>query len=143
MTCRDCRHPARDRGSATLWTVAVALLVMMSTAAVMLIAIAISARHRVATAADLSALAAASALASAQMASARVASAQMESSDPTTSATNQACRAARDVAQANGARLSECQVDGPIVDVVTTATVPALRYLGSQSVSAHARAGPS
>ena len=133
MSCRDRRHPTPDRGSATLWTVAVALVVMMSTATVMLIAIAISARHRVATAADLSALAAASVLASAQVAD----------SNMTTSATEQACRAARDIAEANGARLSQCQIDGPIVDVVTTVTMPAIAYLGAQSVSAHARAGPS
>ena len=133
MTCREGSDPATDRGSATLWTVAVALVVMLSTAAVMLIAIAISARHRVATAADLSALAAASVLASAQVAG----------NSTTTSAAEQACVAARDIAEANGARLSECEVDGPIVDVVTTVTVPAIRYLGEQSVSAHARAGPS
>ena len=111
---------------------------MASTAAVMLIAIAISARHRVAAAADLSALAAASVLASAQLASAQTAG-----DGTTTSASEQACRAARDIAEANGARLSECQIDGPIVDVVTTVTVPAIRYLGKGSVSAHARAGPS
>jgi secretion/DNA translocation related TadE-like protein len=105
---------------------------MLSTTGVMLIAIAISARHRVATAADLSALAAASALASTQLSSSTI-----------TTETEQACRAARDIAEANGARLSECQIEGGIVDVQTTITMPAIGYLGSQSVSAHARAGPS
>jgi len=129
----DDAHHSAERGSATLWTVAVALVVMMSTAAVLLIAIAISARHRVATAADLAALAAASVLASAQVAGDSL----------TTNATEQACRAARDIADANGARLSECQINGSIVDVLTTLTVPAIGYLGEHSVSARARAGPS
>ena len=131
MTGRDDTRRSADRGSATLWTVAVALVVMLSTAAVLLIAIAVSARHRAATAADLSALAAASVLASAQVAGI------------TTSSTEQACQAARDIADANGARLSDCQVNGSIVDVVTTVNVPAVGYLGEHSVSAHARAGPS
>jgi secretion/DNA translocation related TadE-like protein len=104
---------------------------MLSTAAVLLIAIAVSARHRAATAADLSALAAASVLASAQVAGI------------TTSSTEQACQAARDIADANGARLSDCQVNGSMVDVLTTVNVPAVGYLGEHSVSAHARAGPS
>ena len=131
MTGRDDIRRSADRGSATLWTVAVALVIMLSTAAVLLIAIAVSARHRAATAADLSALAAASVLASAQVAGI------------TTSSTEQACQAARDIADANGARLSDCQVNGSMVDVLTTVNVPAVGYLGEHSVSAHARAGPS
>lgn len=133
MTGRDRTYCDAEHGSATLWTVAVALVVMLSTAAVLLIAIAISARHRVAAAADLSALAAASVLASAQVAGDSI----------TTSASEQACRVARDIADANGARLSECQINGSTVDVLTTLTVPAIGYLGEHSVSAHARAGPS
>ncbi len=131
MTGPDDTRRSADRGSATLWTVAVALVIMLSTAAVLLIAIAVSARHRAATAADLSALAAASVLASAQVAGI------------TTSSTEQACQAARDIADANGARLSDCQVNGSMVDVLTTVNVPAVGYLGEHSVSAHARAGPS
>lgn len=131
MTGPDDTRRSADRGSATLWTIAVALVIMLSTAAVLLIAIAVSARHRAATAADLSALAAASVLASAQVAGI------------TTSSTEQACQAARDIADANGARLSDCQVNGSMVDVVTTVNVPEVGYLGEHSVSAHARAGPS
>jgi secretion/DNA translocation related TadE-like protein len=131
VTGPDDTRRSADRGSATLWTVAVALVIMLSTAAVLLIAIAVSARHRAATAADLSALAAASVLASAQVAGI------------TTSSTEQACQAARDIADANGARLSDCQVNGSMVDVLTTVNVPAVGYLGEHSVSAHARAGPS
>jgi len=133
VTGPDDTRRSADRGSATLWTVAVAFVVMLSTAAVLLIAIAVSARHRAATAADLSALAAASVLASAQVAGISM----------TTSSTEQACRAARDIAGANGARLGECHIDGSIVDVLTTVNVPAIGYLGEHSVSAHARAGPS
>ena len=119
-----------DRGSATVWTVAVALIVMASTAAVLLVGVAIAARHRVATAADLSALAAAAALASAQ-------------SGGGSDAAVQACGVAADIASANGARIGECQVHGSIVDVLAIVRLTGIGYVGAHSVSARARAGPS
>lgn len=120
----------RDRGSATIWTLAVALIVMTSTAAVLLVGIATAARHRVATAADLSALAAAATLASAQVGG--------ESDGP-----RQACGVAADIALANGARIGECRVDGSMVEVLAIVRLPGTGYVGAHSVSARARAGPS
>ena len=119
-----------DSGSATIWTLAAALIVMTSAALVLLVAVAITARHRVATAADLSALAAAAALASGQVGG--------ESDAP-----QQACDVAAAIALANGALIDECHVNGSIVEVLAIVRLPAMGYVGAHSVSARARAGPS
>jgi secretion/DNA translocation related TadE-like protein len=130
MTRTTGATTTRDRGSATIWTVAVALIVMTSTAAVQLVAVAIAARHRVATAADLSALGAAARLASAQ-------------SGGESDAAQQACGVAADIAFANDARISECHVDGSMVEVLAIVRLPSIGYVGAHSASARARAGPS
>ena len=53
-----------------------------------------------------------------------------------------ACAAAHSIALANGATIVNCQVIGAVVDVTANVTVDGLRYLGLESVSARARAGP-
>jgi len=110
---------AGDDGSATLWALALVLVLWVSVAGVLLAGIAITARHRAATAADLAALAAAAALPA-----------------------GPACTRANRIAVANGATISSCQVSGAAVEVTATVTVDALRYLGVGAVSARARAGP-
>lgn len=122
-----------DEGSASLWVLALAMVLWISVAGVVLVGVAIVARHRAATAADLSALAAASAVQRAQL-----------RDDPNASA--QACTAARDISAANNATVESCEVSGAVVDVATTVAIPALaalRFLGLDSVSAQARAGPT
>jgi secretion/DNA translocation related TadE-like protein len=122
-----------DDGSATLWVLALATVLWLSVAALVLVGVAISARHRAATAADLSALAAASAVERAQL-------------EHTPNPAAAACAVARTVAAANDATVERCQVTGAIVDVTTTVAIPALAsvsFLGAESVSARARAGPT
>jgi secretion/DNA translocation related TadE-like protein len=124
--------PAED-GSASLWMLATAMVLWISMAGVVLAGVAISARHRAATAADLSALAAASALQRAQL---------ERSSTPAATA----CATARSIAAANEATVDSCQVAGSVVDVTTSVAIPALAslgFLGLDSVSARARAGPA
>jgi Putative Flp pilus-assembly TadE/G-like len=127
-----------DDGSATLWALALVLVLWVSVAGVLLAGIAITARHRAATAADLAALSAASALSEASAVSARaVASARGPTGDAAT-----ACARAREIAAANGATIASCQVSGAVVEVTASVTVNGLRYFGVDSVSARARAGP-
>jgi secretion/DNA translocation related TadE-like protein len=110
-----------DRGSGSIWLLAVAALVTTAAIGAAAVVGAITVRHRAAAAADLAALAAAG----------------------TAVAGGQACAAASRVALANGAQLSECHVEGLVVDVTTTVT-PAgwLRSFGVSSVRS-ARAGPA
>ncbi len=127
------RTAASERGSASLWMLAMATVLWVSVAGVVLAGVAIGARHRAATAADLSALAAASALQRAQL-----------ERDPSAAAT--ACATARIIAAANEATVDSCQVSGLVVDVTTSVAVRALAsfgFLGLDSVSARARAGPA
>lgn len=122
-----------DEGSATLWVLGLATVLWISVAGVVLVGVAIGARHRAATAADLSALAAASALERAQL-----------EHNPNPAAA--ACAVARTVAAANDSTVDSCEVIGAIVDVTTRVAIPALasvRFLGVESISARARAGPT
>jgi secretion/DNA translocation related TadE-like protein len=126
-------QPESDRGSASLWMLAMAMVLWISVTGVLLAGVAISARHRAATAADLSALAAASALQRAQLAR-----------DPSPAVA--ACATARSIAAANEATVDTCQVAGSVVEVTTRVAIPALAslgFLGLDSVSARARAGPA
>lgn len=130
---------ARDDGSATLWALALVLVLWVSVTGVLLAGIAISARHRAATAADLAALAAASALSAASLAPPT--STMATAADPIAHPAA-ACAAAREIAAANRATIASCQVTGADVEVTATVTIDALRYLGAGAVSARARAGP-
>jgi secretion/DNA translocation related TadE-like protein len=110
----------RQRGSATLFAVAVLGLLLLVGAALAVVAAMVQA-HRVAqSAADLAALAAAEAAARGR--------------DP--------CAAASRLAAANGASVDRCAVDG--YDVTLQVTVDGPHWLGQRhDLSAQARAGPA
>lgn len=114
----------RERGSATLWVLALASVVWFSALAVVLVAGARAGRHRAGAAADLAALAAA---------------------DRAIEGKGVACRAAAQVARASGARVVACAVHGGIADVTAeTRLSPTLEALtGEVGVRMRARAGPS
>jgi secretion/DNA translocation related TadE-like protein len=128
----------RDHGSATLWALALVLVLWLSVAGVLLAGIAIAARHRAATAADLAALSAASALSGAASWSGAVTG----TTPGATPAPAGVCAHAQEIANANGATIASCQVSGAVVEVTASVPVNGLRYLGVDSVSARARAGP-
>jgi secretion/DNA translocation related TadE-like protein len=110
-----------ERGSATVWVLALAGVLAAVGVAVVLVAVALVARHRAGAAADLAALAAAG---------------HAVTGDPAV------CAAAAEVARRNGARLSSCAPgDGATVSV--TVTVPVrLGRLGLFTATGRARAGP-
>ncbi|MFI6906668.1 Rv3654c family TadE-like protein [Nonomuraea sp. NPDC050394] len=113
--------PPHDRGSATIWGVALMALlisVAMTLAAVGSVRVA---RHRVYGAADLSALEAA-----------RLALA----------APDQACARAEKVAMANAVRLTRCTITDETADVWTSLEIT-LPGVGKRIVTGRARAGPS
>jgi len=120
------RDPQRgqDRGSASIWVLAGALLLFAVAAAGTLRGLAVLARHRAESAADLAALAAAGRIGVA----------------------DDACARAADIAARNDARVTSCRVrlaaDGRsgAVRVVVAAPV-ALPGIGSRQVTASARAG--
>lgn len=116
------QHP--DRGSASIWVLSGAVLVLLLAAVVTLRTAAVLARHRAESAADLAALAAATRIGI---------------------SANQ-CSAAAVIALANGAELSSCQVilaaDGRsgTVQVEVRLRVHLSAGLGSHIVTAQARA---
>ncbi|MFC4529767.1 Rv3654c family TadE-like protein [Sphaerisporangium dianthi] len=114
------RTGARDRGSGTIWVVASMALIWFTAGTLVLAGAARIARHRARSAADLSALAGAS----------RVLIA------PET-----ACRHARDLAVANHASITRCQVRGTVV-VVRVEVPLRLPWFGDHHATAEARAGP-
>ncbi|MGY1639609.1 Rv3654c family TadE-like protein [Geodermatophilus sp. SYSU D00703] len=119
MTAR--RGLAGERGSATVWVVALSGVLAAIGMAVVLVGSAVVGRHRATGAADLAALAGAE-------------SAVRGRSD--------VCVVAERVAGANGARLTDCTVAaGAVVDVAVEVRVR-LGPLGTGSATARARAGP-
>ena len=117
----DDRGPGRgERGSATLFAVAVIGLLVLVGAGLGVVGAMVHA-HRVAqSAADLAALAGAAAAG--------------RGGDP--------CAVAGSIAGANGASLDSCAVEG--LDVRLQVTVPGPRWLGQRhDLSAQARAGPA
>lgn len=105
----------RDRGAATIWALAVGMVLVLFAAATAQIGAAVTARREAHVAADLAALAgAARALEGAAV----------------------ACGRARDYAALNGAGLSACRLDG--FDLIVSVTVPT-RF---GTATAVARAGP-
>ena len=124
---RGSRH---DVGSASLWALSLAMVLWVCVAGVVLAGVAVVARHRAATAADMSALAAASVV---------------SRSEADGGAGVNGCAAASAIALANNAVVTSCQVIGQVVDVTARVEVPALRWLGGlglDAVSVRARAGP-
>lgn len=121
---RERRGAACDDGSATIWCLTAAALVLVITYAGLLLAAVAQARQRAAAAADLAALAAAS----------------TSTGDPCTVATRSAT--------ANGAQLVACTVSGSLsasdVRVRTSLPLPgALAAFGARTITVSARAGPA
>jgi secretion/DNA translocation related TadE-like protein len=111
-----------ERGSATVWVVALAGLLAALGAAAVLVAAAVTGRHRATSAADLAALAGA---------------ARSVVGDPA------ACSAAGRIAAANGAELETCALL-PGAEVEVRVRVPVrLGPLGVADARARARAGPA
>lgn len=115
------RGERRDRGSATLWGVALMGLLMAVAVSFATVGSVRVARHRVYGAADLSALEAA----------------RLAIADP-----ERACARAAEVATANGVRLAGCTITDEIADVWTALEI-SLPGLGRRSLTGRARAGPT
>jgi secretion/DNA translocation related TadE-like protein len=110
-----------ERGSASLWVLGVGLAVLLFAGAVAAAGSVLVARHRAQAAADLGALA----------------GAVRASEGP-----DAACAQARQIIEANGASLVECQVDGlDVVVGVEVAPAGVGRAIGP--ARARARAGPA
>ncbi|SDO90845.1 helicase/secretion neighborhood TadE-like protein [Klenkia soli] len=110
-----------ERGSATVWTVALAAVLALVGAATVLVGAAVVARHRAGAAADLAALAVAG---------------RAVLGDPA------ACDTGRAVAQANGADLTSCTVGPDAVVAVEVAVPVQLGPVGVTQAAGRARAGP-
>ncbi|MGI5268455.1 Rv3654c family TadE-like protein [Nonomuraea sp. CA-218870] len=113
--------PRHDRGSATLWGVALMGLLMTVALAFATAGSVRVARHRAHDAADLSALAAA----------------ELALVDP-----EGACARAAALARQNGADLSSCAITGAVADVRTSLTI-SLPGFGARTVTGRSRAGPA
>ncbi|WNV76219.1 Rv3654c family TadE-like protein [Geodermatophilus sp. DSM 44513] len=112
---------AGERGSATVWVVALSGVLAAIGVAAVLVGTAVVGRHRAAAAADLAALAAAE---------------RAVRGDPG------ACTTAGEVAAANGARLTACTLGGGAVVEVAVEVPVRLGPLGVPAAGARARAGP-
>jgi hypothetical protein len=118
------------------------MVLWVCVAGVVLAGVAVIARHRAATAADMSALAAASVIARSGFAHSGFA--HSEGAGDVRAVLN-GCAAAKAIALANNAMLTSCQAVGQGVDVTARVEIPALRWLGDlglDAVSSRARAGP-
>ena len=110
-----------ERGSGSVWLLAMAALVTAAAVLAAAVAGAVTVRHRAAAAADLAALAGAG---------------------TAVSGSGDACAMAARVATANAARLTRCQVQGVVVEVTARVTAHGwLTRFGVGSVRS-ARAGP-
>ncbi|GAA4981379.1 secretion/DNA translocation related TadE-like protein [Nonomuraea thailandensis] len=112
---------SKDRGSATLWGVALMGLLMATATAFATVGSVRVAHHRAGSAADLSALAAA----------------KLALIDP-----EGACGKASELAAANGVELTRCQITDDIADVWTALPI-SLPLLGPRTVHGRSRAGPT
>ena len=111
--------PCGDRGSASVWVLAVGLVVIVVAQAFAMIGSATVAQHRAQTAADLAALAAAMTVLDGEAA---------------------ACARAAEVSTRNGASLVACHLDG--FDVIVTVEVAAAGLPLAGAARRSARAGP-
>jgi secretion/DNA translocation related TadE-like protein len=111
---------ARDRGSASVWLLAVGLVLVAAGAGGGTIGAAHVASHRAQAAADLGALAGAARAIEGPAA---------------------ACARAAQLVAANGARLVDCRLDGLDLTVTVEVTAAALAGIG-RAATATARAGP-
>ncbi|MGI5284841.1 Rv3654c family TadE-like protein [Nonomuraea polychroma] len=112
---------SRERGSATLWGVALMGVLMAVTTAFATVGAVRVARHRVNTAADLSALAAA----------------RLALFDP-----RGACAEAAVSATQNGVELTRCEINDEVADVWTSLSI-SLPIVGTRTVTGRSRAGPA
>jgi len=110
-----------DRGSATVWVMALSAVLAVVGAAVVLVGAATVARHRAEAAADLAALAAAG---------------RAAAGDPG------ACGLAEEVTQANAATLVSCSVGTDAIVELRVSVPVHLGRLGTWAAKARARAGP-
>lgn len=126
MSREESRH---DDGSATIWVLALAMLMWVAAAGAVATAAAVAARHRAASAADLSALA----------------GAQVLATETSVKGRDIACAAVSAVAAANHATVVSCATNGAVVDVVVAVRTAGLARLAAlaSTVSGHARAGPA
>jgi secretion/DNA translocation related TadE-like protein len=115
------RPPAGERGSATVWVLALAGVLALVGAAAVLVGAAVVARHRASAAADLAALAAAG---------------------PDLAGDAGPCAAAEEIAAANAAEVTSCTIGpGGVVEVAVRVPVE-FGGLGVHSATGRARAGP-
>ncbi|MEV4113509.1 Rv3654c family TadE-like protein [Nonomuraea sp. NPDC049695] len=123
QTLRRGKAPinTKERGSATLWGVALMGLLMTVATAFATVGSARVALHRVNSAADLSALAAA----------------KLAITNP-----EAACPRAAALAAQNGVELTRCEITQEIADVWTSLPV-SLPLLGTRTLTGRARAGPA
>jgi secretion/DNA translocation related TadE-like protein len=110
-----------ERGSATVWVLALSAVLAVLATAVVLVGAAAVARHRATAAADLAALAAAG---------------RAVLGEP------DGCELAAQVARANAARLVACSIDASAVVEVRVSVPVRLGRLGVHAASARSRAGP-
>ncbi|MFG6199536.1 Rv3654c family TadE-like protein [Nonomuraea sp. JJY05] len=110
-----------EKGSATLWGVALMGLLMAVATAFATLGAARVARHRVNSAADMSALAAA-----------KLAIINPEA----------ACARAASLASQNGVKLTQCEITDEVADVWTSLSI-SLPILGPRTLTARSRAGPA
>ncbi|WP_372453523.1 Rv3654c family TadE-like protein [Acrocarpospora catenulata] len=115
------RVDARERGSGTVWVVAVMGVVWVVVVIMVWVGVVRVGRHRAQVAADLGALAGAK---------------QAFVSEDV------ACGEARRVVEANTAQLTSCVVSGGVVDV-SVAVAMTLPGLGARIATAWAKAGPA
>ncbi|MEU6424653.1 Rv3654c family TadE-like protein [Microbispora sp. NPDC046973] len=120
QACEGAARSRRERGSATIWTIALMTAVWTVAMVVVQVGIARVARHRAQSAADLGALGAA-----------RVALAVPD----------EACHRAEAITAANGASLRSCSLSGGVAEVAVTVRF-AVPLLGPATASASASAGP-
>ena len=121
MRCRAQRSRT-DRGAATMFAAALAVVLVMAATVAVLVAMAVLAGHRARAAADLAALAGATAAAGGL----------------------DACRTAQAVAEANGATVTACDLAGTPASFVVSVTVAVptgLRDPLPTAVHADAKAG--
>lgn len=116
------RRLAGERGSATVWMVALSGVLATLGVAVVLGGAAVVARHRATAAADLAALAAAG---------------RAVTADP------DACAVAADVAAANAAELTGCTVGVDAVVEISVSVPVRFGPLGLLAATGRARAGPA
>lgn len=116
------RRVSGERGSATVWVLALSGVLAMIGIAAVLVGTAIVARHRATGAADLAALAAAG----------RAVTGHADG-----------CARAEAVAAANSAELTTCTISADAVAQVEVSVPVRLGRIGLHSASARARAGPA